>query len=183
MHPKRSRTTIPALLLLTVLSAATATAATAATHRVELPGPGGKTFPYTVELPADWQVKPDPDQKGAWLAPAAAEPGKDPRSIFVRPSPADLSDPAATVRSIQENDKQDDTWAAPLVAVREVGSTRGVLVQMDSGQGASARSLLVLKLPLGKTSVDLMAVSPRALFPTLRPAYEKILFSVQPAQK
>jgi len=60
---------------------------------------------------------------------------------------------------------------------------RGVLVQMNSGQGTQARSALTLKLPLGATSVDLMASVPQVLFPTLRPGYEKILFSVRPAGK
>jgi hypothetical protein len=163
-----------------------ATSATPAStaRRIELIGPDGQVFPYSVEIPADWQVLPDTEKKGLWLAPAGVEPGKDPRSVFVRPSPADLRDPETTVRSIQENDKRDDTWTAPLVAVRPVGATgttRGVLVQMNSGKGVSARSLLVLKLPVGATSVDLMGVAPPALFPSLRPAYEKILFSVQPA--
>jgi hypothetical protein len=156
------------------------------TRRIDLIGPDGKVFPYTVEIPADWQVLPDPEKKGLWLAPAGVEPGKDPRSVFVRPSPADLRKPEETVRSIEENDKKDETWAAPLVAVRPVGSAgtiRGVLVQMDSGQGASARSLLVLKLPVGPESVDLMGVAPRVLFPSLRPAYEKVLFSVQPVPR
>jgi hypothetical protein len=176
-----------ALGALGAVAALSATAAPAnaapATRRIELPAPDGRTYPYTVEIPADWQVRPEPGQKGTWLAPAGVDPGKDPRAIFVRPSPANLTDPAATVRSIEESDRQNDTWAAPLVAVKEVGGARGVLVQMDSGQGVTARSLLVLKLPVGTTSVDLMGVAPRPSFPTLRPAYEKVLFSVRPAQK
>jgi len=163
--------------------AAPAPPATPTGRRIDLIGPDGKVFPYTVEIPADWQVVPDPEKKGLWLGPAGVDPGKDPRSVFVRPSPADLRKPEETVLSIQENDKKDDTWAAPLVAVRPVGpagGTRGVLVQMESGQGARARSLLVLKLPVGSESVDLMGVAPPILFPSLRPTYEKILFSVQP---
>ncbi|HTQ81499.1 MAG TPA: hypothetical protein VMM92_15985, partial [Thermoanaerobaculia bacterium] len=112
-----------------------------------------------------------------------ADLAKDPRAILVRPSPADLRKPEETVRSIMESDKKDDTWTAPLVVVREVGGVRGVLVQMDSGQGQTARSLLVLKLPVGETSVDLMAVSPRSFFSLLRPTYEKVFFSVQPAKQ
>ncbi|MEA2691382.1 MAG: hypothetical protein QOJ16_769 [Acidobacteriota bacterium] len=192
----RDRRLIPSLFLIAtfatfaicaVTAAATAPPAPSAapaptTRRIDLIGPDGKVFPYSVEIPVDWQVVPDPEKKGLWLAPAGVDPGKDPRSVFVRPSPADLRKPEETVRSIQENDKKDDTWAAPLVAVRLVGTTgtRGILVQMDSGKGASARSLLVLKLPVGPESVDLMGVAPRALFAALRPAYEKILFSVQP---
>jgi hypothetical protein len=156
----------------------------ATTRRVELIGLDGAVFPYSVEIPADWQVLPDAEKKGLWLAPPGGEPANDPRSIFVRASSADLRDPGTTVRSIQENDKKDDTWAAPLVAVHPVGTggtKRGVLVQMNSGKGVSARSLLFLKLPVGATSVDLIGTAPPALFASLRPLYEKIFFSVQPA--
>jgi hypothetical protein len=187
IRPMRDRRLIPSLFLVATFAICAVTAAATAppapmTRRIDLIGPDGKVFPYSVEIPVDWQVVPDPEKKGLWLAPAGVDPGKDPRSVFVRPSPADLRKPEETVRSIQENDKKDDTWAAPLVAVRPVGTTgtRGILVQMDSGKGASARSLLVLKLPVGPESVDLMGVAPRALFAALRPAYEKILFSVQP---
>jgi hypothetical protein len=158
----------------------------ATTRRVELIGLDGAVFPYSVEIPADWQVVPDAEKKGLWLAPAGAEPANDPRSIFVRASSADLRDPETTVKAIQENDKKDDTWAAPLVAVHPVGAggtTRGVLVQMNSGKGVSARSLLFLKLPVGATSVDLIGTAPPALFASLRPLYEKILFSAQPIGK
>ena len=160
---------------------APAPVAPATTRRVDLIGPDGAVFPYSVEIPLDWQVLPDTEQKGLWLAPAGVEPKNDPRSVLVRSSTADLREPETTVRAIQENDKKDDTWAAPLVAVRPVGGTRGVLVQMNSGKGAAAHSLLILKLPVGKTSVDLMGAAPPALFASLRPLYEKILFSVQPA--
>jgi hypothetical protein len=156
----------------------------ATTRRVELIGLDGAVFPYSVEIPVDWQVVPDPEKKGLWLAPAGVEPGNDPRSVFVRSSPADLRDPESTVRAIQENDKKDDTWAAPLVVVRPVGpggTKRGVLVQMNSGKGVSARSLLIFKLPVGATSVDLIGTAPPTLFASLRPVYEKILFSVLPA--
>ncbi|HZF07547.1 MAG TPA: hypothetical protein VFE33_02045 [Thermoanaerobaculia bacterium] len=189
----RSSCKTPILFLLAVMAAMAApawpataptpAAPTAGPHRVELTGADGKPFPYTVEIPADWQIKPAPELKGAWLLPAGADPQREPRAILVRASPADLHDPEATVRTIQENDKQDDTWSAPLVAVREVGGVRGVLVQMNSGQGTQARSALTLKLPLGTTSVDLMASVPQVLFPTLRLGYEKILFSVRPAGK
>ncbi len=164
-------------------TAPAAPAAPATTRRVELIGLDGAVFPYSVEIPADWQVLPDAEKKGLWLAPAGVEPANDPRSVFVRASTADLRAPEATVKAIQDNDKKDDTWAAPLVAVHPVGAggtTRGVLVQMNSGKGVSARSLLFLKLPVGATSVDLIGSAPPALFASLRPLYEKILFSVQP---
>src|SRR5262249_43434715 len=66
-----------------------------ATHRIELAGPDGKPLPYSVEIPADWQLRPAPELKGVWLLPAGADPQKEPRAILVRASPADLRDPEA----------------------------------------------------------------------------------------
>ena len=151
-------------------------------RRVELPGGEGRPFPYTLDVPADWWMYQMPDVAGVWLGPAETDPRKDPRMIFVRISSASLADPAAVADNIRANDQTNAAWAAPLVEVREVAGVRGVLVRMDSGEGNAARSTLVLKLPLPKTSVDFMASAPRADFEKLRPAYETILLSARPAK-
>lgn len=151
-------------------------------QRVALPGGEGRPFPYTLDVPADWRMYQTPSSAGVWLGPAGAEPGKDPRMIFVRISAASLADPAAVAANIRANDETNARWTAPLVEVREVAGVRGVLVRMDSGEGNAARSTLVLKLPLPKTSVDFMASAPRADFETLRPAYESILLSARPVK-
>lgn len=151
-------------------------------QRVELPGGEGRPFPYTLAVPADWRMYQTASSAGVWLGPAGAVPGKDPRMIFVRISTASLADPVAVAANIRANDETNASWVAPLVEVREVGGVRGVLVRMDSGEGAAARSTLVLKLPLPKTSVDFMASAPRADFETLRPAYESILLSARPVK-
>jgi hypothetical protein len=152
-------------------------------QRVVLPGGGeGLPFPYTIDVPADWRMYQTPTSAGVWLGPAGAEPGKDPRMVFVRISTASLADPVAVAANIRANDESNANWTAPVVEVREVAGVRGVLVRMDSGEGAAARSTLVLKLPLPKTSVDFMASAPRADFETLRSAYESILLSVRPVK-
>ena len=153
------------------------------THRVPLPGPDGKTFPYTVEIPAGWQVLFSKSVAGVFVGPASAlEPEKDERMIYVRVSSVSLIDPEAVVANIKKSDAADDTWAAPLVEVREIGGVRGVMVRMDSGSGAEARSTLVLKMPLGQTSVDFMASAPRAEFERLLPGYQRIILSVLPVR-
>jgi hypothetical protein len=155
-------------------------AAASSTHRVELPGAEGKPFPYTVEIPVEWQVREVKGIPGLWLGPHGAEPPNDPRLIYVRLSQTSLADPAATVAAIRANDASQADWSAPLVEVREVGGVRGVLVRMDSGEADKARSTLTLKLPVGRGSVDFMSSGPRARFEELRPAAEKVLLSVQP---
>jgi len=145
--------------------------------RLELPAAPGQTFPYTVEVPADWQVLTLKDAPGIWLGPSGAQPPDDPRLVYVRISPVSLASPEAIVAAIRASDAKDDTWSAPLVEVRKVGGVEGVLVQMDD----KARSSLTLKMPLAKTSVDFIGSAKREDFARLRPSYERVLFSVRPA--
>lgn len=159
-----------------------ATTGSAGYHRIELPGGAGKPFPYTVEIPAEWQVHQSKDSPGLWLGPVDAQPPDDPRLVYVRISRVSLADPAAIVESIKANDAADASWSAPLVEVREVGGVKGVLVQMESGEGAQARSSLTLKLPLSKTSVDFIGSARKDRFAELRPTFERVIFSVRPAQ-
>jgi hypothetical protein len=157
-------------------------AASGPARRVALPGPDGKPYPYTVEIPAGWQVLFSKDVPGVFLGPASGlEPEKDVRMIYVRVSPASVLDPEAVVANIKKS-AAGATWSAPLVEVREVGGVRGVLVRMDSGSGADARSTLVLKMPLGQTSVDFMASAPRAAFEGLLPGYQRVILSVLPVR-
>jgi hypothetical protein len=149
-------------------------------HRVELPGAEGKPFPYTVEIPVDWQVREVKGIPGIWLGPHGAEPPNDPRLIYVRISQVSLADPGAVAAAIRANDSTQAAWSAPLVEVREVGGVRGVWVRMDSGEGEAARSTLTLKLPVGRGSVDFLSSAPRARFEELRPQVETILASVRP---
>lgn len=152
-------------------------------HRVRLPGPDSKPFPYTIEIPAGWQVLFSKSVQGVFVGPASAlEPEKDVRMIYVRGSSVSLLDPEAVVANIKRSDAADDSWSAPLVEVREIGGVRGVLVRMDSGSGAEARSTLVLKMPLGQTSVDFMASAPRAEFERLLPGYQRVILSVLPVR-
>jgi hypothetical protein len=84
------------------------------------------------------------------------------------------------VANINKSEAADNTWSAPLVEVHEVGGVRGVLVRMDSGAGVQARSTLVLKMPLGQTSVDFMATAPRDEFEHQLATYQRVMFSVLP---
>ncbi len=155
-----------------------------AAHRVRLPGPDSKPFPYTIEVPGGWQVLFSKSVQGVFVGPASAlEPEKDVRMIYVRVSPASLLDPEAVVANIKQSAAAaNSSWSAPLVEVREIGGVRGVLVRMDSGSGAEARSTLVLKMPLGQTSVDFMASAPRAEFERLLPGYRRVILSVLPVR-
>jgi hypothetical protein len=147
-------------------------------QRIELPGAPGKPFPYTVEIPGGWQLRQVQGIPGVWLGPSDAQPPNDPRLVYVRISTKPLNDPAQTAANIRAEDEKQP-WSAPLVEVREVGGVRGVLVRMNSGEGETARSTLVLKLPLEGGGVDFMGSAQRAEFEKLLPVYEKVLFSVR----
>lgn len=154
-------------------------------RRVALPaGPDGKPFPYTVEVPAGWEVLQSQGIAGFFLGPAGlAKPESDPRVVYVRLSSVSLADPAAVVTNIKSSAKGNggDAWSAPIDEVRTVGGVHGVLVRMDHGSGATARSTLVLKMPRGDASVDFIAMAPRDEFERQLPTYQRILFSLLPA--
>jgi hypothetical protein len=91
-----------------------------------------------------------------------------------------LADPDKLAATIRANDAADPKWSAPRVEVKEVGGVRGVLVQMNTGEGDKARRSLILKLPLEKVSVDIAATAGPADFAKRLPLYEQILLSVRP---
>jgi hypothetical protein len=163
--------------------AASATATVAETfHRVELKAAQsiGKPLPYTVEVPRGWEVRQVDGYPGLWIGPADAKPPEDPRLLWVRGSRVSMEKPDEIVANIRANDASKPEWSAPRVEVQEVGGVRGVLVQMDTGEGDKARSSLTLKLPLANLGVDFVASAPRAEFPKREPLFERILLSVRP---
>ncbi|HYU31975.1 MAG TPA: hypothetical protein VEW48_07415 [Thermoanaerobaculia bacterium] len=173
------RRLIAAVIITALAPAVLASSATGAgPRRIELPGAPGKPFPYTVEIPAGWQMRQVEGIPGVWLGPADAQPPGDPRLVYVRISTTSLANPEQTAANIRAADEKQP-WSAPEVAIKEVGGVRGVLVRMDSGEGDQARSTLVLKLPLEGGGVDFLGSAPRAEFEKLRPVYEQVLFSVR----
>jgi hypothetical protein len=149
-------------------------------HRIELAAGPGKALPYTLEVPMGWEVRQVAGAPGLWIGPADAKPPEDPRLIWVRGTMVSLAEPDKLVATIRANDAADPKWSAPRVEVKEVGGVRGVLVQMNTGEGDKARSSLILKLPLGKVSLDIAGTATPAEFPQRQPLYERILLSVRP---
>lgn len=151
-------------------------------RRVELKpleGPG-EPLPYTVEIPADWQVRQQKEFPGLWLGPADVELPDNPNLIYVRGSLVPVADPDKVAENIRASDAKEASWSAPRVEVKDLGGVRGVLVRMDSGEGDKARSTLALKLPLSQNGVDFLASAPRAEFEKMLPTYERIFLSVRP---
>src|SRR3954453_23457764 len=176
---------------MTMLSLAAAAALSPAAfsqsfHRIELkpaaPGVQGKPLPYTIEVPADWQVRQVAGFPGLWIGPADAKPPEDPRLIWVHGSQVPLADPAEIVKNIKANDEKSPDWSAPRAEVRDLGGVKGVLWQMDSGSGDKAKSVLTLKMPLAamKNFVDFSASCTPAEFARMLPVYERALLSVRP---
>jgi hypothetical protein len=153
-------------------------------HRVELKPTQskGQPLPYTVEVPAEWQVREIEGFPGLWIGPADAEPPQDPRLIWIHGSTVSMANPEGVVTNIRAADAEKAEWSAPRVEVKEVGGVRGVLVRMDAGEGDKARSNLTLKLPLDKLAIDFVATADRAEFEKNLPLYERILLSVRPVQ-
>ncbi|MFY9825195.1 MAG: hypothetical protein WAM82_27705 [Thermoanaerobaculia bacterium] len=150
-------------------------------HRIELAAGPGKALPYTIEVPMGWEGRQVAGAPGLWIGPADAKPPEDPRLIWVRGTMVSLADPDKLAATIRANDAADPKWSAPRVEVRDVGGVRGVLVQMNTGEGDKARSSLILKLPLEKVSLDIAATATPKEFPQRLPLYERILLSVRPA--
>jgi hypothetical protein len=166
-------------------SAIPAIAAEPQFHRVELKPAKGAALPFSIEVPADWQVRQFDGFPGLWIGPADAKPPEDARLIWVRGSKVSLADPATIIANIKANDAEHPEWSAPRVEARTVHGLGCVLVQMANGEGKTARDSLTLKVPFQTVSVDLIASASRPEFPKMLPTYERILLSVQPvgAQK
>lgn len=176
---------LPALALAAPPSSATAAAAPAKAegtfHRIELSAGAGKSLPYSLEVPTGWEARQVAGFPGLWIGPTDAKPPEDPRLVWVRGSMVALDEPDKVVANIRANDAADAKWSAPRVEVKEVGGVRGVLVQMNTGEGDKARSSLTLKLPLAKVSLDIVTSATPAEFPQRLPLYERILLSARPA--
>src|SRR5947199_7400564 len=142
-------------------------------HRVELKGATGQALPYTIEVPAGWEPRQVAGIPGLWVGPADAKPPEDPRLIWVRGTLVSFAEPDKLAATIRANDAADPKWSAPRVEVKEVGGVRGLLVQMEIGEGDKARSSLILKLPLDKVSLDITASASRAEFLKQLPLYER----------
>jgi hypothetical protein len=166
--------------LMTANPARSAAPPAPAVHRVELKPAKGAALPFTLEVPADWQVRQVEKFPGLWIGPADAKPPEDPRLIWVRGSKVSLADPAAIVANIKANDINHPEWSAPRVEVKPVAGLQCVLVEVENGEGDKARTSLTLKVPFKTVSVDLVASADRAEFPRMLPLYERILSSLQP---
>jgi hypothetical protein len=153
-------------------------------HRVDLKPTRsqGEPIPYTLEVPVDWQVREIEGFPGLWIGPADATPPQDPRLIWIHGSTVSMADPEKLVANIKASDAEKPEWSAPRVEVKEVGGIRGLLVQMDAGEGDKARSNLTLKLPLQNLAIDFVATASREEFAKNLPLYERILLSVRPAE-
>jgi hypothetical protein len=158
--------------------------ATEAFHRVELKPTRsqGQPLPYTLEVPAGWEVREVEGYPGLWIGPADAKPPQDPRLIWVHGSKVSMAEPEKLVANIKASDAEKAEWSAPRVEVKEVGGVRGLLVQMDAGEGDQARSNLTLKMPLQNLAIDFVATASRAEFQKNLPLYERILLSVRPVE-
>jgi hypothetical protein len=153
-------------------------------HRVDLrpTRSQGEPIPYTLEVPVDWQVREIEGFPGLWVGPADAKPPEDPRLIWIHGSMISMADPEKLVENIKASDAQKPEWSAPRIEVKEVGGIRGLLVQMDAGEGDKARSNLTLKMPLQNLAIDFVATASQAEFQKNLPLYERILLSVRPVE-
>jgi hypothetical protein len=180
----RSRLLAAALVGALGLSAAVAAggdraSANAAPRRIKLPAAAGQAIPFTVEVPAGWKARAVPGAPRVWVGPPSARPDGETPMLHVLVSTAPLGDPQRVVESVRAGAREALGWTAPLAEVRAVGGVRGVLVQLDSGEGETARSTLALKLPAPRGSVDFMLSARRADFERLRPLFTSILASVR----
>lgn len=135
-------------------------------------------FPYTLDVPAGWEVHADPEVPGFWVGPPGSHAAEGGELIYVRSSPVELVDPAQVADSIRATAAQSPEWSAPRVQVVEKrgGTVQGLWVEMVRPE----RTTLVVKLPLGAKSVDFMASAPPAALEELRPLLTRILESVRP---
>ncbi|HEX5757944.1 MAG TPA: hypothetical protein VF121_02015 [Thermoanaerobaculia bacterium] len=176
----RARFVVPLALL---ALAAPAAAARKPARPLALPAVDGRTIPYVVVVPRDWDVRQVPGGgPGLWIGRPGARPEAEPELLHVLPSAQPFGDPQQVVAAIRAADQAAAAWSAPLVEVREVAGTRGVLMRMETGEGAAARTVLALRLPAGEGSVDFLLSARRADFARLEPLFTTVLTSLRRAE-
>ena len=152
-------------------------------RRIPLPSrTDAGSYPYTIEIPADWQVLREIPQPGIFLGPESGSPDEHPEMILVRPSAADASDLPALVETIRGNLPRVP-WEAGELEIRTLGDDlEGLWLRMDVDR-ESPRKTVVLKLPLPEGgSVDVLGSAPAERYPELAEHYERILMSVRPVE-
>jgi len=155
------------------------------THRLQMPRSTGP-LPYTIELPEGWQVRPWLNDQWVLIAPPGEMPGEvgkpaNPRAMIVRHSIVDIRDAEAIVANMRANLAQDKQLKVDVLEVREVAGVKGIVSQLESGDGDARRITYGLKVPLGDKSIDFTVSCPTGAFSEYRPLYERIFNSLKKA--
>ncbi len=165
----------------TAAHAAPAKPAEMAFHRIALTAGAGKDLPYSLEVPMGWEAHQVAGFPGLWIGPADAKPPEDPRLIW---GARQHGRPGRARQGGGQHPRQrrggPEMVGRRGSRSRTSAAVRGVLVQMNTGEGDKARSSLTLKLPLAKVSLDIVASATPAEFPQQLPLYERILLSARP---
>ncbi|MGE5234694.1 MAG: hypothetical protein ACM3OB_11335 [Acidobacteriota bacterium] len=155
------------------------------THTLQMPR-STAPLPYTIELPAGWQARPWLNDQWVLIAPPGEMPGEvgkpaNPRAMIVRHSIVDIRDPEAVVANMRANLAQDKQLKVDVLEVREVAGVKGIVSQIESGDGDARRITYGLKVPLGDKSIDFTVSCPTGAFSEYRPLYERIFSSLKKA--
>ncbi|HEY2931682.1 MAG TPA: hypothetical protein VGK99_08025 [Acidobacteriota bacterium] len=106
---------------------------------------------------------------------------EDPRVIFVGVSTLPLADISATMAKIKASGENNLAWRLSGLQVRQAGDVKALLIQKEIGTPATRRNL-ILKLPWQQSSLDFSASAPVQSFDELKPTWERVFFSVRPAE-
>ncbi len=153
------------------------------THELKLPKMAAP-LPYTIDVPQGWEVRPWLNDQWLLIAPPGEMPGEvgkpaNPRAMIVRHSLVDIRDAAAVVTNIKANAAQDKQSKWDLVEVRDVAGVKGIISQIEGGEGDAQRITYVLKIPYGAQSIDFTVSCPTGAFSEYRPLYERIFQSIK----
>lgn len=155
------------------------------THRLQMPRMK-EALPFTVELPQGWEVRPWLNDQWLLISPPGEMPGEvgkpaNPRALIVRHSIVDIRNPEAIIANIRANVAQDKSLKMDLIEVREVAGVRGIVSQIEGGEGDARRITYSLKIPLEDKSLDITVSCPTGAFSEYRPLYERIFSSLKKA--
>jgi hypothetical protein len=167
--PKGAPTGAPAAV--SVEPATVAPAQSPGFQRVAVAGTS-LSYPYTVEIPSDWQVhQVEVPKPTLLLAPPAVMHPNQSDIIGVVACLQSLANPDQVIANVKRTLKGVRT-----AVVKEIDGVRGVLAEWDEGDGATVLSLM---LPTSTGCVQFLGRSPRSQFEADRAKYERIIFSVR----
>jgi len=151
------------------------------------PSDEAKTLPYVLDVPRGWEMRTWSSGGFVMIGPKGQMPPtggaarQNPWVIALHLNPKKFPGAEQAIADLKANLAKTTGFTLISAEVRDFGGTPGMLALTDSGADELSTRTYTVRVPLGDTTLDVIASAPRGEFAEFQPLYERILFSLQPA--